>query len=116
MDTSAFVTSDFDLKITSDEFIYLNIRRDYYKQLRDAFEIKKAASLPSPVDTTTTTITTESNDCDEENGDPNQNEKGSTEKVDPQDGEPEEEPEGEPEQNVEIEPERETDEKSNLLA
>ena len=101
LDTSAIVTSDFDLKITSDEFIYLNIRRDYYKQLRDAFEIKKA-SLPSPVDTTTTTITADSGN-NSEGSEPSENNK-----------EPDEQSASNTEQFESVEPE--TDEKSNLLA
>ena len=112
LDTSALVTSDFDLKITSDEFVYLNIRRDYYKQLRDAFEIKKAALLPSPVDTTTTTITA---DSDSEQIDPNANEES------PANDRSENSGQANVESFENVEPEQaserdETDEKSNLLA
>lgn len=104
LDTSAIVTSDFDLKITSDEFIYLNIRRDYYKQLRDAFEIKKASLFPSPVDTTTTTITVDSGNTSEGGENNEQADEQSASNT---------------EQFESVEPEQrepETDEKTNLLA
>lgn len=104
LDTSAVVTSDFDLKITSDEFIYLNIRRDYYKQLRDAFEIKKASLFPSPVDTTTTTITVDSGNTSEGGENNEQADEQSASNT---------------EQFESVEPEQrepETDEKTNLLA
>lgn len=111
LDTSAIVTSDFDLKITSDEFIYLNIRRDYYKQLRDAFEIKKAALLPSPADTTTTTITADSGNSEHESehNARDSNEMSANESSEQPNGEPLVEP-------VQVSERDETDEKSNLLA
>ena len=82
-------------------FSEICLSKDQKLNLFDAFEIKKA-SLPSPVDTTTTTITADSGN-NSEGSEPSEHNK-----------EPDEQSASNTEQFESVEPE--TDEKSNLLA
>jgi len=65
--------SDFTVRITSDEFVYLRVTRQDYRQLRNQFEIRQAQKVSS-IDninqnlksTTTTTTTTTADDVTNE--------------------------------------------------